>query len=336
MVITESLKNRAEELSPWRYDHVHGDFVIKGDPVSAPIHGAFGRGAEIMRHTLKALGKHHDLSTWRAIDLGCLEGHYAELLCEAGFAEVVCVDLSVEQVERARFLLHEIMEFKNVRVLQGSIEDKVFLKSLGRFNLILFHGLLYHLQDPVGVFDTLRSISAGEHYLLLSTQFKFTFAEVIAPSPLANIKIRSIKPSQDGMVRYEGTGSTYLPHAVRLNPWALHRLLQQHGYGGMISYDTPLGCTYGLQLNLILSPAEKVQLVDTLNTGHDVFGLQFNYWNGNSLDSMDFRKNWRARLARFVIRIAYSVAERLGQSANRLIKRQEIACRSVEIEKDSR
>lgn len=68
----------------------------------------------------------------------------------------------------------------------------------------------------------------------------------------------------------------------------------------------------------------------------DVFKLQFNKWNENSLDSMDFRQDWRARLARFVVRIAYSIVERLGRSANRLVKRQEITSPNAEIKEDSR
>lgn len=335
MEIAKSKYKRADELGPWRYDHIHGDISIKGDAVSAPMHGDYGRGADIMRHVLTSMSQNHDLSSWRAIDLGCLEGHYTELLCEAGFGEVLGVDLSKEQVERARFLLHEVRGFKNVRVLQGSVEDQTFLRGLGRFNLILFHGLLYHLQDPVGIFSALRAISATESYLLLGTQFKFTFAEVIAPSPVANIKIRTITPDHDGLIRYAGTGSTYLPQAVRLNPWALYKVLQRYGYAGMIAYDTPLGCSYGLQLNLILVPNESDQLIDTLNAGHNILGLRFKKWNGRSLDSMDFHVNWRARLACFVLRIAYSIAERLGQSANRQLKRGEIAYRKVKFEKGS-
>ena len=43
----------------------------------------------------------------RAIDLGCLEGHYAALFCSFGFKEVVAVDLSEEHVKRASFLLSD-------------------------------------------------------------------------------------------------------------------------------------------------------------------------------------------------------------------------------------
>ncbi len=181
MIQYDTLEEKAANLGPWRYDHHEGELVIKGDPVAAPIHGDYGRGRDTMCYILSVLARKHDLSQWRAIDLGCLEGHYTELLCEAGIGEVVAVDLSAEQVARARFLLEDVRKFANVRVIEGSVEDERLLKSLGRFDIILFHGLLYHLTDPLEMFRRLRAIGSDNHYLLLSTQFKFTYAEVVAP-----------------------------------------------------------------------------------------------------------------------------------------------------------
>src|SRR5262249_44390693 len=158
---------RAHALAPWRYDHRHGDLLIKGDPVAAPIHGAYGRGADIMAHILSSLASRGPLRGLRALDLGCLEGHYTDLLCAAGFGEVVAIDLSEEHVARASFLLREVKGYDNANVMAGSLEDRAFMRSLGRFDLILFHGLLYHLKDPIGVFETIGEAAAQEHTLLL-------------------------------------------------------------------------------------------------------------------------------------------------------------------------
>lgn len=321
MKSVEILKEKANSLGPWRYDHRDGEFIIQGDPVAAPIHGKYGRGADTMRHILSALSRNHDLSKWRAIDLGCLEGHYAELLCEAGIGEVVAVDLSSEQVARAKFLLEEVRKFKNVRVVEGSVEDEQLLASLGRFDLILFHGLLYHLQDPLGMFRKLKAIGKDQHHLLLSTQFKFTYAEVVAMSPLANIKFRSIRADADGRVRYDGTRSTYAPLAMRLNPMGIYRLLRHFDYSNAIHYDTPLGSTYGLQLHLIVSTDPAPELINALNADHGITGLKFSPWTGDAIDGIDFRSDLRSRVAKLIVRAAYSIAERLGQSANRHLRR---------------
>lgn len=325
MIQHETLKTKAEELGPWRYDHSEGELVINGDPVAAPIHGDYGRGRDTMRHILSVLARKHDLSQWRAIDLGCLEGHYTELLCEAGIGEVVAVDLSNEQVARAKFLLKDVRKFANVRVIEGNVEDEQLLKSLGPFDIILFHGLLYHLTDPLEMFRRLRSIGSDHHYLLLSTQFKFTYAEVAAPSPIANIKFRSIKADDDGKVRYEGTRSTYAPLAMRLNPAAIYRLLKHFGYMHPIHYDTPLGAMYGLQLHIIATTRSPSGLAHEFNTGNPISGLVFSDWQGDSVDGINFRLGVRNRLIRFVIRAAYSLAERLGQSTSRQLRRISIS-----------
>lgn len=323
----QSLQAQADELAPWRYSYEYGEVSIHGDPVAAPIHGAYGRGKETMAHIVRNLHA-GDFSQMRALDLGCLEGHYTELLCQAGFREVVAVDLSSEQVERARFLLKTLMQFSNVTVLQGSVEDRAFMEGLGKFDVILFHGLLYHLKDPIGIFETLSLVSNPRNILLLSTQFKFPFAEIIATSPIANIKFRGATlqaAGQNNLVKYEGTHSTYASMATRLNPVALNRLLRKLGFSTLIAYDTPLGCTYGFQVHLVAAMETLPSLVDTLNQENKVPGLQFFPWQGDRLDGFSLRGGWRNFVSRLALRIAYSLSERLGGSAARQIRRMEIA-----------
>ena len=326
------LQAQADALAPWRYSYEHEGVKIEGDPVAAPIHGHYGRGRETMEHILASLRAWGNPSEMRALDLGCLEGHYSELFCRAGFGEVVAVDLSPEQVTRADFLLRKLMHFNNVTVLHGSVEDRDFMKGLGQFDVILFHGLLYHLKDPIGIFETLAMVSKPRNMLLLSTQFKFPFAEIIAPSPLANVKFRSMKlkaAGKDALVKYEGTSSTYATMAARLNPAALNRLLRRLGFQSLIAYDTPLGSTYGFQVHLLASTESSPGLLDALNSRHDVPGLRFYDWNGDRLDGFSLRRGWRTFVSRVALRVAYGICERLGGSAMRQIRRADIASNSL-------
>ncbi len=281
----------------------------------------------MMRHILSGLAAEHDLSTWRALDLGCLEGHYTDILCEAGFNEVVAVDISEDQILRARFLLQELKGYTNVRIEQGSAEDAAFLTGLGKFNLILFHGLLYHLQDPVGTLSLLRNLAADPNVLLLSTQFKFNFAEVVSTSPIANLKFRKNEAGTDGLVRYSGYASAYKPAATRLNPAALFRLMQLNGYVGLLSYDSPLGSKYGLQLHLIAGTQDLKGLRDRLNVNHALPRFRVRKWNGSHIDGIDFTQNLNARISRFMLRATYSIIEKLGRASRSHIRRSEIAAR---------
>ncbi len=319
------LQAKARELGPWRYDHQHGALKIAGDPSAAPIHGSLGRGADIMRHVLGRLGTWRDVSSMRAIDLGCLEGHYTEQLCAAGFRKVVAVDLSAEHVARARFLLQEVMGYTNVSVIEGSVEDRAFMQGLGHFDVILFHGLLYHMKDPIGIFETISRIASPDHVLLLSTQFKFEFAEIVVPSALANIKFRRLSEAATPLVHDSGVGSTYASMAVRLNPRALDRLLRQVGYRDLTAYDTPLGCRYGFHVHLIAATFDQTKLREALNRGHDIPNLKFFRWAGDRLDSFSLKDGWRSRFSRLVLRVAYAICERLGRSGARQSLRAEIA-----------
>src|SRR5262245_52182221 len=115
------LQARADALKPWRYDHEAGGVVIKGAPEAAPIHGS--RGRCMMVDLVRGVIGDRDPARLRALDLGCLEGHYTEVLAEAKLGEVVAVEWSHEHVERAKFLLHDIMGCSNVTVRQGDVED---------------------------------------------------------------------------------------------------------------------------------------------------------------------------------------------------------------------
>src|SRR5687768_6571793 len=106
MVDNTQLQQAIDALRPWRYNHRFDSFVIHADdPRSAHVHDAYGK--DIMAHLTKVLIGDHNPAEMRALDLGCLEGHYSDLLCKAGFKEVVSVDLSEGHIERARFLLQE-------------------------------------------------------------------------------------------------------------------------------------------------------------------------------------------------------------------------------------
>lgn len=319
------LTKRAEALNPWRYDHKVGNkVVIRGTPESAPIHGEFGRGAEIMQHIVQRLAQLGNVSDKRALDLGCLEGHYTDILCASGFKEVVAVDLSAEHIARARFLLTELRGYRNVTFIEGNIEDETIRTQLGRFDVILFHGLLYHLTDPVATTRALASLGTPGHALLVSTQFKFDFADIVSEAPLANIKFRTLSQSPDGKVFDATVGSSYAPYAVRLNPRAIHRMLTQCGYGEIIGYDTPLGARYGYQLHLVARAGTETGLQSALSAEPLIPGLNFYPYDGTRIDGVDFRRQLVPRLSRFISKVGYFVSARLASSGALQSARQRI------------
>ena len=83
-----------------------------------------------------------DLSGKRFLDVGCWDGFYS-FEAERHGAEVVAVDCwRPENFFIARRALQSKVEFREMSVYELSRE------ALGSFDIVLFHGVLYHLRHP--------------------------------------------------------------------------------------------------------------------------------------------------------------------------------------------
>lgn len=324
----EELQRRANALGPWRYDHEADGVQIKGMPEAAPIHGHVGRGREMMAHIISSVVGSRDPKSLRALDLGCLEGHYTELLAEARIGEIVAVEWSEEHVARASFLLNELRGFRNVTIRQGDVEDPRLLPSLGKFDVVILHGLLYHMRNPVALVERVADLARDEveFALLLSTQFKFPFAEIADAMPLANIKVRKMQSRSDGSVKYQKEKSVYAPVAVRLNPAGVLAVLGAAGFKSILAYDTPTGAQYGFQLNLVALNQADPELVRRLQRVTGIPNFSFYPWDGRRLDGYNLN-NIPGRLLSRAAHILRQISEKVGRSGARQSARSTIDSR---------
>jgi len=83
----------------------------------------------------------------RCIDVGCHEGYYSVAMARKGAREVRGIDLRPENLRKARFVA-EAMGLANISYGQGNCED-LSPEAHGRYELCLFLGLLYHLENPM-------------------------------------------------------------------------------------------------------------------------------------------------------------------------------------------
>ena len=302
--MSEGLAQRASSLEPWRYNHRTERISIRGNSEVAELFDSVGR--PVFRGVLRALMDGHSVGELRAIDIGCLEGQHADVLCETGFKQVVAVDLSEKHLERARFLLSEVHGYSNASVLKGNATDLHFAATLGKFNLVFVHGLLYHLKDPLLLFDALEALrpSDGPFWVLLGTQFKGSYWATTAPQALAELQVKPLPKSEqsDSLLFSPSDESVFERLSLRLNPAAIYAALRAYGYGHVLAYDDPYGTEYSLSVNLIASPTEDVDLLAKLRA-IEVAGVTFYEWNGRSVNSLDFSKNWKARLFRFLMHL---------------------------------
>lgn len=91
-----------------------------------------------------------------ALDLASHQGWFAVNMARAGFGPVLGVDARQSHVDDAT-LISQIYGMDQLRFRQGDVHD---LKSdeLGKFDVVLMLGLLYHLENPVGALRTCREL----------------------------------------------------------------------------------------------------------------------------------------------------------------------------------
>jgi FkbM family methyltransferase len=94
-----------------------------------------------------------------ALDAGCGVGFFSQTLVECG-VNVCGFDARAENVEEAR------RRFPGIPFGLADVEDRG-ISHLGRFDLVLCFGLLYHLENPVLAIRNLRAIT--EKCLLLES-----------------------------------------------------------------------------------------------------------------------------------------------------------------------
>ena len=104
---------------------------------------------ETIRRVVRKLKPALGLSS--AVDAGCGVGFFSQTLAECGL-NVCGFDAREENVEEAR------KRFPGIPFGQGDIEDRG-IASLGRFDLVLCFGLLYHLENPLRAIRNLRAIT---------------------------------------------------------------------------------------------------------------------------------------------------------------------------------
>jgi tRNA (mo5U34)-methyltransferase len=166
------LARRTRELAPW-FHNLH----LPGGYETAPDHPLGDFPAFKWEQLAPAIPR--DLGGWRALDVGCNAGFYSFELARRG-AHVVGVDTDERYLAQARWArslygLDDIVHLRRAHVYElGRIG--------GRYDLILFLGVLYHLRYPLLALDILAALV--DRLLVLQTLTMPGSEAVEAPSDL--------------------------------------------------------------------------------------------------------------------------------------------------------
>jgi tRNA (mo5U34)-methyltransferase len=134
-----TVRHEIAHLAPWfhnlhlpdgtetRPDHPYGDFPAFKWRLIAP-------------HLPRRLGG------WRALDIGCNAGFYSIELARRG-ASVTAIDIDPHYLEQARWAAAEFGVADRIEFREGQVYD--LAREPGRYDLVLFMGVLYHLRYPM-------------------------------------------------------------------------------------------------------------------------------------------------------------------------------------------
>jgi len=157
-VTTAEIRQGIAELGPWFYRFEFGDGIETTPAIPAAVVDIFDTR---LRMLTAAVDVHFGsrLRDIECLDIGCHEGFYS-LAMARRVRNVVAIDARAENLSRARFVA-EAMGAGNILYRQARVEtlaDDLLETGLPRtFDLTLFLGLLYHVEDPM---RCLRQVAA--------------------------------------------------------------------------------------------------------------------------------------------------------------------------------
>ena len=145
-----------------------------------------------------------DMTGLRVLDIGCAEGFFSFEAERRGAKEVVAMDASRAYVRRFEICRDALGSGLQPQV--GSVYD-LDPETLGTFDLVMFFGVLYHLQDPLLGIQKVAAMTSGT--LLVQSRTLETFST----QPLAHFQEHGLLSGQKDN-RIQDSSVIWLPNAA--------------------------------------------------------------------------------------------------------------------------
>lgn len=149
------IKSMIEGFSPWYHRiKLPGNIVTPG----------LNNSDEMLSH-LDMLGLPRNAKGMRVLDIGCRDGYFMFEMERRG-AEVVGIDYALPTTTGFS-IISKILGSKTTFMVENVYD--LSPEKHGRFDLILFLGVLYHLRHPMLALDKIRSVSRPGALLFTET-----------------------------------------------------------------------------------------------------------------------------------------------------------------------
>lgn len=162
---SQEMVSRIAELGPWFYPFDLGQGVRTESAVPASVTGIFKTRLEMVNQVLdRHFGSR--LAEASCLDVGCHEGYYTAAMARRGMRRVVGMDVREINLRKARFVA-DVLGLTNVSFFEGNCE-RLRADAAGRFDLTLFLGVLYHLENPMICLRNLNAVT--KELMIVETQ----------------------------------------------------------------------------------------------------------------------------------------------------------------------
>lgn len=106
----------------------------------------------------------------RVIDLATNEGWYSHKVLEWGAREVIAIDIRPQNVRRAQLVRDHLgISEAQMDVREGDVYE-LDTEALGKFDICLCLGLIYHIEHPVGLVRICRELTKPGGLCVIETQ----------------------------------------------------------------------------------------------------------------------------------------------------------------------
>lgn len=151
----EPLRQRAETLAsavPWMHSiRLFDDLTVKG-----------GKSTEVLEAEAACIFGRVNLADCSVLDVGAWNGYFSFEAKRRGAARVVACDSFTWQhpIFRGRETFSLARECLQLNVEDVEVDATELPANLGKFDVVLFLGVFYHLFDPISVLDQVSAMAS--------------------------------------------------------------------------------------------------------------------------------------------------------------------------------
>jgi ubiquinone/menaquinone biosynthesis C-methylase UbiE len=224
----EQIEQGLAQLGPWFYPFDFGNGLRAASRIPPEVAAIFETRREMVS---RAVGAHFGsrLPQASCLDIGCHEGFYTVAMARQGAGRLLGVDVRESNLRKARFVA-EALGLSQISFRRCNLEQ-LRAEEVGQFELTLFLGVLYHVENPVlclrNVAGVTKELCIVETQVIDEVEGSTEWGAREWTRPYHGA-LAVIDESGEFYAENEETGST--PVALCPSPKALLFLLKQAGF----------------------------------------------------------------------------------------------------------